>query len=114
MVVDYLWGESARTAIVAIAKAGEDTPVRFVQVGAASGGESIDLPGAALRSSPILLMGSGIGSVSRAALLQSIRSVFEAVQPAGLRIATKVVPLSEVEGTWEKAGGKPRVVFAIG
>jgi hypothetical protein len=60
------------------------------------------------------LMGSGIGSVSRAALLQSIRSVFEAVQPAGLRIATKVVPLSEVEGTWEKAGGKPRVVFAIG
>src|SRR5438105_4894297 len=36
-VIDYLWGESAKTVIVAIAKAVDDgTPVRFVQVGGAS------------------------------------------------------------------------------
>ena len=45
--------------------------------------------------------------------IQAIRSVFEAVQPAGLKIATKVVPLSEVEEVWDKAAGKPRVVFSI-
>jgi hypothetical protein len=47
-------------------------------------------------------------------LLQGIGSVFDAVQPAGLKIATKVVPLSEVEEVWDKAAGKPRVVFSIG
>ena len=114
LVVDYLWGESAKTIIVALAKTVEDKPVRFVHVGGASREEDIELPGAALRSSAIMLMGSGVGSVSRLALVQSIRSVFEAVQPAGLKIATTVVPLSKVEDVWEKATGKPRVVFTVG
>ena len=62
IVVDYLWGESAKTAVMAIAKTVEDTPVRFVHVGSASGEGDIDkLPGAALRSAPIMLMGSGVG-----------------------------------------------------
>jgi len=114
VVIDYLWGESAKTIIVAIAKAVEDgTPVRFVHVGEAGGEANIDLPGAALRSSAIMLMGSGVKSVRLSTLLQAIKSVFEAVQPAGLKIATTVVPLSEVEETWEKAAGKPRVVFSI-
>jgi len=47
-------------------------------------------------------------------LLEAINSVFEAVRPAGLKIATKVVPLSQVEEVWDKAAGKPRVVFSIG
>jgi hypothetical protein len=83
-------------------------------VGSASGEANIELPGAALRSAAITLMGSGIGSVSRQILLQSIESVFDAVQPAGLKVATQVVPLSQVEAVWEKATGKPRVVFTIG
>ena len=114
VVIDYLWGESAKTVIVALAKTIEDKPARFVHVGGASGEATIELPGAALRSSAITLMGSGVGSISRPALVQAIRSVFEAVQPAGLRIDTKVVPLSEVEEVWESATGKPRVVFTIG
>ena len=115
VVIDYLWGESAKTVIVAIAKAVEDAkPVRFVHVVGASREENIELPGAALRSSAIMLMGSGVKSVPMSVLLQAIRSVFEAVQPAGLKIATKVVPLSQVEEVWEKAPGKPRVVFSIG
>jgi NADPH:quinone reductase-like Zn-dependent oxidoreductase len=114
VVIDYLWGESARTVIVAIAKSVEDaTPVRFVHVGGASREENIELPGAALRSSAIILMGSGVKSVRLPVLLQSIRNVFAAVQPAGLKIATKVVPLSDVEDVWDKATGKPRVVFSI-
>jgi NADPH:quinone reductase-like Zn-dependent oxidoreductase len=115
VVVDYLWGESAKTVIVAIAKAVDDgTPVRFIHVGGASREENIELPGAALRSSAIMLMGCGVKSVRMFVLLQAIRSVFEAVQPAGLKIATTVVPLSAVEGVWDKAPGKPRVVFSVG
>ena len=114
VVIDYLWGESAKTVIVAIAKTVEDgTPVRFVHVGGASGEENIELPGAALRSSPILLMGSGVKSVRLSGLLDAIQRVFQAVTPAHLRIATKEVPFSEVEQVWKEAGGKPRVVFVF-
>jgi hypothetical protein len=61
VVIDYLWGASAKTIIVAIAKTVEDaTRVRFVHVGGASREEEIALPGAALRSSAIQLMGSGV------------------------------------------------------
>ncbi len=113
VVIDYLWGQSARTIIAAIAKGVEDTtPVRFVHVGGASGAESIDLPGAGLRSSPIVLMGSGAKSVPLPVLLDAIGKTFDAVGPANLRIATKAVPLSEVESHWS-APGKPRVVFTI-
>lgn len=113
VVLDYLWGESARTVIVAIAKTVEDAvPVRFVHVGGASGEDEIALPGAALRSSAIQLMGSGVKSVPLAKLLNGIRSVFAAVGPAKLQIATQTMPLSEIEAAW-KAPNKPRVVVTM-
>jgi NADPH:quinone reductase-like Zn-dependent oxidoreductase len=113
VVVDYLWGGSARTVISAIAKSVEDaTPVRFVHVGGASGEQSIDLPGAGLRSSAIVLMGSGLKSVRSSALLGAIKSVFEAAIPGKLQIATKTIPLSQVEEYWS-APGKPRLVFTL-
>jgi NADPH:quinone reductase-like Zn-dependent oxidoreductase len=113
VVVDYLWGESAKRVIVAVAKGVEDArPVRFVHVGGASREENIELPGAALRSSAIQLMGSGVKSVPFPKLLDAIRNVFEAVAPANLQVATKPVPLSEIEKVWESPG-KPRVVLTI-
>jgi NADPH:quinone reductase-like Zn-dependent oxidoreductase len=113
IVLDYLWGQSALTLLTALAKTIADHPVRFVQVGGASGEMSLNLPAALLRSSAITLMGSGIGSLSREALAQSIRSVFEAVAPAHLTIATQTAPLSQVETVWPTATGKPRVVFTL-
>lgn len=113
VVIDYLWGESAKTLIVAIAKAVEDaSPVRFVHVGGASREETIELPGAALRSSAIQLMGSGVKSVPFTRLLDSIRKVFDAFAPAKLQIETKTVPLTAIEEAWN-APGKPRIVFTI-
>lgn len=113
VVLDYLWGQSARAIIAAIAKGVDDArPVSFVHIGGASGEESIDLPGVGLRSSSIVLMGSGYKSVPLSALLEATRNIFEVAIPAGLKIATKAVPLSEVEAYW-KAPGKPRVVFTL-
>jgi NADPH:quinone reductase-like Zn-dependent oxidoreductase len=113
VVIDYLWGESARTAIVAIAKAVEDAkPVRFVHVGGASGEQNIELPGAALRSSAIQLMGSGVKSVPFPKLLDAIGNIFKAVAPANLQIATKQMSLSQIEEAWG-APGKPRLVVTI-
>lgn len=114
VVVDYLWGESAKSIIIAIAKAVDDAhPVRFVHVGSASGEENISLPGAALRSSAIQLMGSGVKSVSFEKLLEAIANVFGLVKKANLQIQTKVVSLSEIEEHWNSPN-KPRLVFRIG
>jgi NADPH:quinone reductase-like Zn-dependent oxidoreductase len=113
VVIDYLWGQSAKTIIVAIAKAVENAkPVRFVHTGGASREENIELPGAALRSSAIQLMGSGVKSVPFPKLLDGIGSVFDAVVPAKLRIATQLVPLAAIEDGWG-ATGKPRIVVTI-
>jgi NADPH:quinone reductase-like Zn-dependent oxidoreductase len=113
VVVDYLWGESAKTVIVAIAKTVEDaTPVRFVHVGGASREEEIALPGAALRSSAIQLMGSGLKSVPFPKLLASIKNVFESVGPASLRIATQTMDLARINEAWQ-APGRPRIVLTI-
>jgi NADPH:quinone reductase-like Zn-dependent oxidoreductase len=114
VAIDYLWGASALAIIAAVAKGGDAArPVRLVHVGAASGEETIELPGAALRSSAIVLMGSGLKSVRFPGLLAGIGKVFEAAIPAGLEIATKTAPLSEVEKYWSLPA-KPRVVFKIG
>jgi hypothetical protein len=110
---DYEEWEGWGRIVVAIAKTMEDaTPVRFVHVGGASREEEVAIPGAALRSSAIQLMGSGVRSVPLPKLLGSIKSVFEAVGPARLQIATQTMDLSEIDKAWQ-APGKPRIVMTI-
>jgi len=114
VVLDYLWGKSAEMLIVAAAKADQDgVQLRYVNIGSMSGGD-ISLPAAALRSSDLLLMGSGIGSVSLAGLLGAIHGVMQAVAPGKLQIETETVPLADVEENWNKDSGRSRVVFVVG
>jgi len=113
VVLDYLWGQTAEVLIVAAAKAGKDAvPIRFVQIGAVSGG-NITLPSAALRSSALVLMGSGIGSIPLEGMLGAIHGVMQAAVPARLKIKTEIVPLAKVEETWNKDSGRSRVVFVM-
>jgi NADPH2:quinone reductase len=114
IVLDYLWGESARRILFAAAKTAEDgVPVRFVQIGSAGGAE-IGLPGALFRSKAIALMGSGIGSVTLDGLLQSIAGLFAAAGPAGLTLPTRLFPLDEIERIWGEAETASRLVCRIG
>ncbi|HVZ86857.1 MAG TPA: zinc-binding alcohol dehydrogenase family protein [Polyangia bacterium] len=111
VVLDYLWGASAETIIVAAAKAGpEAVPIRFVQIGAMSGSD-ITLPSAALRSSALELMGSGIGSVPLPRLLAAVRGVLDAAPSAGFEIATRVVPLADVTKAWSESDAGARIVL---
>ncbi len=113
VVLDYLWGKSAETVIIAAAKAGKEAvPIRFIHVGGASG-EDVRLPGAALRSSAIVLMGSGINSIPLPDLFSAVNGVFQAAIPARLQINTKTVPLSDVDKTWNADPGNCRIVFVV-
>jgi NADPH:quinone reductase-like Zn-dependent oxidoreductase len=113
IVIDYLWGKSAECLLIAGAKAGPAAmPIRFVQIAAVSSPE-ITLPGAVLRSSPIQLMGSGIGSVPLDRLVKAINGLLQATIPGGFKIATKAVPLSEVERARPEDDSKRRAVFTL-
>jgi NADPH:quinone reductase-like Zn-dependent oxidoreductase len=113
VVIDYLWGKSADCLLIAGAKAGaEAVPIRFVQIGSASG-SNITLPSATLRSSAIELMGSGIGSIPLSRLVNAVGELLKAAAPGGFRIATKSVPLSEVEQAWPDDDSSRRTVLTV-
>lgn len=113
VVLDYLWGPSAEAAMIAAAKAGAPAvPIRFVQIGAASS-PTLVLPGAALRSSALELMGSGIGSVPFKGLHQSLREVLASAAAGELSCRATPVPLSELAGAWDIERSDSRIVFTI-
>jgi NADPH:quinone reductase-like Zn-dependent oxidoreductase len=113
IVLDYLWGKNAERVLTAAAKAAkEGVPIRFIQIGNASGG-NITLPAATLRSAAIELMGSGLGSVPLHRIVGTVEALLQATVKGGFEIATKAVPLSEVERAWPGDAGIPRVVFTV-
>ena len=113
VVLDYLWGQSAECLLTAGSKAGTAAPISLIQIGTA-GGTNITLPGAILRSAPIELMGSGLGSVPINRIVGAIEQVLRAAVAGHFEIATTPIPLSEVEQAWSNDGYMPRVVFTIG
>ena len=111
IALDYLWGRSAELLLMGAAEAGPKSPrVRFVQIGAAAGGR-IALSADVLRSTPIEIMGSGLGSVPGPRLAAAIGAVLAAAKPAGFEVAARAVPLVEIERAWTGAEDGRRVVF---
>ena len=114
VVLDYLWGATAECLLLARAKAGHaSVRTRIVQVGSLTGA-TITLPSALLRSTAIELMGSGLGSVSTDRIVTTVGELLQAAATADFPVATKGVPLTEVEPTWTTGGFDPRIVFTIG
>ena len=114
VVLDYLWGPPAERIIVAIASGGGEggRRIRFVEIGGMAG-RDITLPSAALRSSGLEILGSGLGSVSIPRLVACVGALMQAVVPAGLSVATETVPLSEVAAAWNRETGNRRLVFTL-
>lgn len=112
VVLDFLWGPSAEAILAAAAGHGslEGEPrIRFVQIGAISG-NTITLPAGVLRSSGLELLGSGLGSLSSQAILQSLTTMFAAGSRVRFAIDIDPVPLSKVEEAWTRME-ESRIVF---
>ena len=113
IVLDYLYGERTEALLAILAKTSKRSkPIRYVVIGSRSGSD-ITLPSAYLRGLPIMFMGSGLGSVSMKDFLAATRDVFQAILPAKLEVETLIVPLADVEKTWNAESGRSRVVFVI-
>jgi homoserine kinase len=59
------------------------------------------------------LMGSGLGSLSAASIVQALTEMYEAAASTGLKIETESVPLSEVETAWGRTESGRRMVFTM-
>lgn len=115
VVLDYLWGASAECLLHVAGEyaGGQAQPrIRFVQIGSISG-HNIVLPGALLRSSGLELLGSGLGSVSNAGIVDAAGQVFAAIEWAGLSIEIECAELANVEAEWARAT-QARLVFRVG
>ena len=113
VVLDYLWGHSAETLLQAAAGRGSirgEPRIRYVQIGAISG-DPIALSGGILRSSGLELVGSGLGSLSAAAMLQALGRAFKAAGEGLIQIETETMPLAEVALGWSRSTGSRRLVF---
>lgn len=112
VAIDYLWGPSAISLLMAASAAGSDVrTLRFVQVGSASGAEA-SLPAAVLRAKPVALLGSGLGSVSLDRLVACVGAVLDMAAAGGLTVeATRAVPLRDVEAVWSELDEGRRIVF---
>jgi NADPH:quinone reductase-like Zn-dependent oxidoreductase len=111
VILDYLWGMSAETLMIAAAKtAPEGVPIRYVEIGSISG-RDINLPSAVLRSSSLQLMGSGFASVPLPRLQEAVKGVLQAAPSAGFKAAIKAVPLADVGRVWAATDSDARIVL---
>ena len=113
VVIDYLWGETAETAMLPILKnrADRSRPLYWVEVGSMAGATAA-IPAAALRSSNLHLIGSGQGSVTAKQYLAEFPALIQAIAQGELPVNARTVPLTEVERVWnEPVDPSERIVF---
>jgi NADPH:quinone reductase-like Zn-dependent oxidoreductase len=103
IVLDYLWGQPAQQAIVALLTARSDRSraLDWIQIGAVAG-PAIELPSAALRSANFRLQGSGQGAVSAQAYLAELPSLVDEITKGTIAVTPNTMPLAQVEQIWTR------------
>ncbi|MFB2585377.1 zinc-binding alcohol dehydrogenase family protein [Herbiconiux liukaitaii] len=100
VVLDYVWGPPAGSAMTDLVRARSDRslPLTWVQIGSIAGQEA-PIPSSALRSSSLQLVGSGQGSVSTRDIIAELPALAEFVS-SGVDVTARAVPLHAVAETW--------------
>jgi NADPH:quinone reductase-like Zn-dependent oxidoreductase len=101
VVIDYLWGQPAADAIMALLARRHDrsAPLTWIQIGAVAG-NSAPLESAALRSANLTVIGSGQGSVRTADILAELPALAREITAGTFTVNARAVPLSQVERIW--------------
>ncbi|GAK31199.1 alcohol dehydrogenase zinc-binding domain-containing protein [Weissella oryzae SG25] len=112
IVLDYLYGNTATIIINTLAQTiGANHTIRYVQIGSIAGVET-PIPAAALRSSKLILMGSGFRSVDDTDILTSIERTFQLALENHWTVPIQNFTLDEIEKAWQ-ASSNPRPIITI-
>jgi len=114
IVLDYLWGHPTEVLLNALTGhdlMAETDTVRWIEIGEMAG-PVIALSAASLRSSGIEMYGSGGGSISPTAILETFPQLWSLAADGKLRVDTESVPLAEIEDAWRRtdSGGRRIVI----
>jgi NADPH:quinone reductase-like Zn-dependent oxidoreductase len=113
VVVDYLWGQPAATAMMALlrARADRSRAMDWIQIGAIAGA-TLELPSVALRSANLRIQGNGQGAVSTEVYLAELPSLVEEIEAGTIAVKVHPVALADVETAWrspDRAGRANRL-----
>ena len=111
VVLDYLWGEPTADALRAIVphRADDAQSLTWVQIGSVAGPDSL-IPSAALRAVALQIVGSGQGSVDAGDIRDEIATLAKELVKGSFALATRAVPLADVETTWADTDATERLV----
>jgi NADPH:quinone reductase-like Zn-dependent oxidoreductase len=113
VVLDYVWGEPTGKGMVDLLTHRRDRgkELVWIQIGS-MGGPSAEIVSAALRSTRLEIVGSGIGSVDGSDFRKEVPKIAEAVTAGAFDVRTQTIPLSDVTAAWtETLDADERVVF---
>jgi NADPH:quinone reductase-like Zn-dependent oxidoreductase len=101
IVIDYLWGEPAQRAIMALLEGRSDRSreLNWIQIGAIAGA-TLELPSVALRVANFRLQGVGQGAISATDYVAELPSLIDEINCGAIGVAANVVPLADVERIW--------------
>lgn len=113
VVLDFLWGHPAELAMGSILTHRKDSTQRlsWVQCGSMAG-PNINLPAGLMRSTDFQLIGTGLGPLSWEVMRTELTELVKVLAAVELPMQVDVVPLSQVESTWNKKESE-RVVFSM-
>lgn len=113
VVLDFLWGEPAATAMAALVHGRTNLihPLTWVNLGEMAGAQAA-LPAGVLRSSRLQLIGSGQGSLTAAEMASEIPAVAAEIARGTFAVEPDPVALRDVERAWSRpADSSKRIVF---
>ncbi len=113
VVLDYVWGDTAARVMAALAshRSEPTRPLTWVHIGSMAG-PTAPIPGAALRSARLQVIGSGQGSNSPSQILAQLPDLVLAIRQGAFEVDARAVPLPEVEQAWlDSTGGGQRLVL---
>ena len=109
-MLDYLSGPPTEAVLAALAPSHGGGPgVRYV-IDGASAGTATALPTSVVASTPLTLMGSGIGGLSVLDLVQAAADALQIAGTTDLQIDLDALPLSEITEAWLTTDDRRRIV----
>jgi NADPH:quinone reductase-like Zn-dependent oxidoreductase len=106
VVIDYLWGEPAAAAMVAVVteRADRGQPLTWIQIGSVAGSTAA-IPSAALRAARLQIVGSGQGSASTREILAELPTLAQEISAGRFEVDARPKSLIDVEQAWAGAAG---------
>jgi NADPH:quinone reductase-like Zn-dependent oxidoreductase len=112
VVIDYLWGQPAADAMVAVVtdRADRGQPLSWIEVGSIAGSTAA-IPSAALRAARLQILGSGQGSVPNRDILAELPALASEITSGTFQVNARPVPLTDIEAAWKDTTGTQRIVI---